>query len=188
MGADYLAYALIDAIVDNYYGILEALEGTLEPLSEEIIEDPSKRHARTLLATKRELVFLRRTLWPLRELLVNLRRDAHGRIDAEIQPFLRDLQDHVIHVIELLESFEEIAGNVLDTYLSSVSNRMNDVMRVLTIIATIFIPLTFIVGVYGMNFVHMPELELRWAYPTIWAIMIVVAVSLVIYFRRKKWL
>lgn len=188
MGADYLAYALIDAIVDNYYGILEALEGTLEPMSEEIIDDPNKSHARKLLATKRELVYLRRTLWPLRELLVNLRRDAHGRIDTEIQPFLRDLQDHVIHVIELLESFEEIAGNVLDTYLSSVSNRMNDVMRVLTIIATIFIPLTFIVGVYGMNFSHMPELGWRWAYPTVWAVMIVVAVSLIIYFRRKKWL
>jgi magnesium transporter len=188
MGADYLAYALIDAIADNYYVILEHLEQKLEPLEESILTDPAQSHARELLSIKREIVYLRRTLWPLRELLVQLQRDAPGRMDEEIQPFLRDLQDHVIQVIELLESFEEMAGSILDTYLSAVSNRMNDVMRVLTIIATIFIPLTFIVGVYGMNFEHMPELSWRWAYPTIWGVMAAVVLALVFFFRRKKWL
>lgn len=188
MGSDYLAYALIDAIVDNYYGILETFEGALEPLSEAVVTEPKQGLANDLLVIKRELVYLRRTLWPLRELLVHLQRDATERINPEIHPFLRDLQDHVIQVIELLESFEELAGSLLDTYLSSVSNRMNDVMRVLTIIATIFIPLTFIVGVYGMNFAHMPELSVRWAYPAVWGVMIVVVIGLVIFFKHKKWL
>ena len=137
---------------------------------------------------KRELIFLRRTLWPLREVLSRLEREETSIVSRETVPFLRDVHDHAIQVIEILDSFQEIVSSLMDIYMSSISNRMNNIMKVLTIIATIFIPLTFITGLYGMNFHYMPELQWRWGYPTTLGIMAAVFVGMILFFRRKKWL
>lgn len=187
-GSDYLAYCLIDAIVDNYFLIMEDLEDRIQPLEDAVVENPQPEQMRTIQGLKSDLVFLRRSLWPLREMLARLEREQIPLIHPDTRPFLRDVYDHTIRIIEILESFQEIIASLIDIYLSSISHRMNSIMKVLTIIATIFIPLTFIVGVYGMNFDHMPELSWRWGYPAVWGVMILVVVGLVVYFRRKKWL
>ncbi len=137
---------------------------------------------------KRELIFLRKSVWPLREVLAVLARQESDLVKQETLAYLRDVHDHTIQVIDTIESFRDLVAGMHDTYLSSVSNRMNDVMKVLTIIATIFIPLTFIAGIYGMNFQWMPELGWHWSYPALWGVMLVVGLSMVIYFRRKRWL
>jgi magnesium transporter len=133
-------------------------------------------------------MFLRRSLWPLREMLSRVERERLPLIHKDTLPFLRDVYDHAIRIIEILESFHEIVSGLMDVYLTSISNRMNNVMKVLTIIATIFIPLTFIAGVYGMNFQHMPELAWRWSYPAVWGLMVLVIIGMVIFFKRRKWL
>jgi len=137
---------------------------------------------------KREMLWMRKSVWPLREVLGGLQRGESPLMGPEVQPFLRDVYDHTIQVVDTLETFRDMAAATLDVYLSSLSNRMNEVMKVLTIIATIFIPLTFIAGVYGMNFRHMPELEWRWGYAAVWLVMIVAGGLMVLAFRRKKWL
>ena len=188
MGADYLAYALIDAIVDHYFLVLEWLGERLESLEDQVAAAPTTETQQVIHHLKTELIFLRRSAWPLREVVGGLERSESSLIQETTGVYLRDVYDHAIQVIEALETFRDMLSGMLDIYLSSVSNRMNEVMKVLTIIATVFIPLTFVAGVYGMNFRHMPELEWVWGYPLVWIVMIVVAGLMVIYFRRKRWL
>ncbi|MDA0747378.1 MAG: magnesium/cobalt transporter CorA [bacterium] len=188
MGADYLVYALIDAIVDNYFLVLEQYGEQIELLEEEALEEPTPQTLHTIHRVKREMIFLRKAIWPVRELVNRMERGDSELIQNTTRLYLRDVYDHTIQVIEAIELFRDMLSSILDIYLSSISNRMNEVMKVLTIYATIFIPLTFIVGVYGMNFEYMPELKIWWAYPLLWLIMLGVAGSLLVFFRRKKWL
>lgn len=188
LGPDYLAYALVDSIVDNYFVILEILGEKIELLEEELIEEPSAGTLQDIHDLRRGLLFLRRSIWPLREVISALHRGESSLIQATTLVYLRDVYDHVIQVIDTVETYRDMIAGMLDIYLSSVSNRMNEVMKVLTIIATIFIPLTFIVGVYGMNFAYMPELQTKWGYPMVWLVMISIALFMVFYFKKKKWL
>jgi len=187
-GADYLAYALLDAVVDNYFIVLETLGAHLEDLEDTLISDPSAETLHTVYQMKRELIFLRRSVWPLREVLAFLGRQESDLVQAQTLAYIRDVYDHTIQVIDTIESFRDLVAGMHDTYLSSISNRMNEVMKVLTIFATIFIPLTFIAGIYGMNFDWMPELRWHWSYPVLWSIMLLVTVFMVAFFRRRKWL
>ena len=188
MGADYLAYAIIDAIVDNYFVVLEKLGEKIESIEESLISDPDPDTLNEIHHLKRELIFLRKSVWPLREMINGMERLESDLILDRTTVFLRDVYDHTIQVIDIIETFRDMASGMLDVYLSSVSNRMNEVMKVLTIIATIFIPLTFISGVYGMNFKYMPELEWHWGYPLIMFIMAILAIFMLFYFRKKRWL
>ncbi len=188
MKADYLFYALIDSIVDNYFSILERYGEQLEVLEEELTDNPTGETLHIIHALKKEMVLLRRSVWPLREVISGMEREESPLISEPIHVFIRDLYDHTIQVIDSVDTMKEILSGLQDLYLSSVSNKMNEVMKVLTIFASIFIPLTFFAGIYGMNFEHMPELKLPWAYPALWAFMITVGVGLLAYFRRKKWL
>ena len=187
MGADYLAYALIDAIVDNYFIILEKIGEKIEGMEDELVANPAPETLQTIHNLKRDTIFLRKSVWPLREGINILERSESPLIQESTGIFLRDVYDHTIQVIDTIETFRDMVSGMLDIYLSSISNRMNEVMKVLTIIATIFIPLTFIAGVYGMNFKYMPELEWRWAYFGVLAIMVVVGILMISYFRRRKW-
>jgi magnesium transporter len=188
MGADYLAYNLLDAIVDNYFIILEKLGEKIEFLEEELVVHPATETLQEIHHFKRELIFLRKAVWPLREVIGGLERGELSLIQESTRIYLRDVYDHTIQVMDTVETFRDMVSGMLDIYLSSISNRMNAVMKVLTIIATIFIPLTFIAGIYGMNFKYMPELEWRWGYPIILLIMFILGVFMLIYFRNKKWL
>jgi magnesium transporter len=188
MGCDYLMYALLDAIVDNYFAILEKLGERIEFLEEELVADPTGKTLEQIHRLKREMISLRKSVWPLRELISGLERSETSLIKETTEVYLRDVYDHTIQVIDTVESFRDMVSGMLDIYLSSISNRMNSVMKVLTIIATIFIPLTFIAGIYGMNFKYMPELERRWGYPLVLLVMAIVAVVMLSYFRRKRWL
>jgi len=187
-GADYLAYALIDAIVDHYFVILEKLGEKIESLEEELVTNPIPETLQMIHTLKRNLIFLRKSVWPLREVISGLERGESPLITEPTGIYLRDVYDHTIQVIDTIETFRDMVSGMLDIYLSSLSNRMNEVMKVLTIIATIFIPLTFIVGIYGMNFKFMPELEWHWGYPTALIIMLLLVGFMLLYFRRKKWL
>jgi len=188
MGADYLLYALLDAIVDGYFVILERLGERIEVLEEELLANPSQLTLQNIHTLKREMIFLRKSVWPLREVISGLQRGESSLIGETTGPYLRDVYDHTIQVIDAVESFRDMLAGMLDIYLSSISNRLNEVMKLLTIIATIFIPLTFIVGLYGMNFKFMPELEWRWGYPTVLLVMVGVAGLMLTFFRRKRWL
>ncbi len=187
-GADYLAYALIDAVVDSYFVILEKLGEEIEDLEDDLIADPRRELLQRIHALKREMIGLRKSVWPLREVVNTMERLETPLITPATDIFLRDVYDHTIQVIDNVETYRDILSGMLETYLSSVSYRMNEVMKVLTIIATIFIPLTFIVGVYGMNFRHMPELEWRAGYYVVWGIILAVALAMLAFFKRKKWL
>ncbi len=189
MGPDYLAYILIDTMIDNYFIIIEKMGNRLEILEEDILNNPSSSNASASIhVLKRELIFLRKSVWPLRELISGLERSESDLITKPVQPFLRDVYEHTIHIIDSVESFRDMISGMLDIYLSSLSNRMNEVMKVLTVIATIFIPLTFLVGVYGMNFTHMPELGWRWSYPVVWGVMAGLGIIMFILFKRKRWI
>lgn len=188
MGADYLAYALLDAVVDCYFTILEKFGDRIELLEEELMEEPTKQTLKQLHLMKREMIFLRKAVWPMRELINNLERSETVLIKPSTDIYLRDLHDHAVRVIDTVETFRDLLSGMMDIYLSSVSNRMNEVMKVLTIITTIFVPVTFIVGVYGMNFDFMPELHSTWGYPITWLVILITIGSLLIYFRRKKWM
>ncbi len=187
MGADYLAYALLDAIVDSYFAILEKFGETIEMMQEELVTNPAPETLQKIHTLKREMIFLRKSVWPLREVVNSLTRGEASLIHESTGIYLRDVYDHTIQVIDTIETFRDMVSGMLDIYLSSVSNKMNEVMKVLTIIATIFIPLTFVAGIYGMNFKSMPELEWRWGYLMVWVVMIIVFSVMVIYFKRKKW-
>jgi len=188
MGADYLAYALMDAVVDNYFTILEKLSDRIENFEEELVVNPTPETLQAIHRLKREMIFLRKSVWPLREVINRLERWESSLINKSISIYLRDVYDHTIQVIDAIETFRDVLSGMLDIYLSSVSNRMNEVMKVLTIIATIFIPLTLIAGIYGMNFRFMPELEMPLGYPIILLSMFFVGMLMVAYFRKKKWL
>jgi magnesium transporter len=188
MGPDYLAYALLDSIVDNYFVIMEKLGEKIEFLEEEVVKQPIPETLQTIHHLKREMIFFRKAVWPLREVIGSLERGELPLVKETTRIYLRDVYDHTIQVIDTIETFRDMVSGMLDIYLSSVSNRLNAVMKVLTIIATIFMPLTFIAGIYGMNFKYMPELEWRWGYPAIWFAVVLISVSMLIYFKRKRWL
>ncbi len=187
-GADYLLYALIDALVDHYFPVLEASGERIARLETEVIERPSPTTLQTILRLKRAILQLRRSVWPLREVVHGLQRTESELITPETQTFLRDLYDHAVQIIDTIEGQREMLSEMVNLYLSSVSNQMNGGMRVLAVVATIFMPLTLIAGIYGMNFEHMPELHWPWAYPTIWVVLVGTATSLIGYFRHKGWI
>ncbi|MDR1288286.1 MAG: magnesium/cobalt transporter CorA [Treponema sp.] len=188
MGADYLAYALIDAVVDEYFVVLDSFGAALEEFEDRAADEQDSTFIRDVQKLKRVLLRLRRIIWPLRESLSFLMHLDSSRISGELEPFLKDLYDHLMRVAETLETYRELITGVVEVNLSAVSNRMNKIMKVLTIISTIFIPLTFVVGVYGMNFRNMPELEEPLAYPIVWGIMVIIALGMVIYFKRRRWM
>jgi magnesium transporter len=188
MGGDYLAYALIDAVVDGYFVKLEKLGETIELVEEELVTNPKPATLRQIHNLKRDMIYLRKSVWPLREVLSGLQRAETSLIKESTDIFLKDVYDHTIQAVDTIETYRDILSGMLDTYLSSVSNRMNEVMKVLTIIATIFIPLTFIVGIYGMNFDFMPELRWRFGYFIILIVMIAIVVFMVAYFKKRRWL
>ncbi len=188
MGADYLAYALIDAVVDCYFNILEKIGDKIELLEEDLISNPTKETMQKLHLMKREMIFVRKAVWPMRELINNLERSETQLIKPSTDIYLRDVHDHTVRVIDTVETYRDLLSGMMDIYLSSVSNRMNEIMKVLTIITTIFVPVTFIVGVYGMNFENMPELKAQSGYYIVLGVMITIIVSLILYFRKRKWL
>lgn len=187
-GADYLAYSLIDAVVDNYFLILEEVGEDLEDLEDELLANPSSDASQQIHQMKREMIFLRKSVWPLREVISRLARGESEIFSDSTGIYLRDVYDHTVQVIEEIETFREILSGMLEIYLSSISNRMNEVMKVLTIIATIFIPLTLVAGVYGMNFDYMPELRWRYGYPAVLLFMTSAGALMLIYFRRRRWI
>lgn len=186
-GADYLVYSLMDAVVDEYFAAIEKTGERIEDMDDDVILDPRPAHVQEIHHLKRNVLFLRKSVWPLREEVAALEKSDSKLIEKPTRAYLRDLYDHTIQVIDMVETYRDILGGLHDTYLSSVNNRMNDIMKVLTIIATIFIPLTFIAGVYGMNFKYMPELEWKWGYFASLAIMAVMALGMLVYFKRKGW-
>jgi len=188
MGADYLAYALLDAVVDCYFNILEKIGDKIELLEDDLITEPTKETMQKLHFMKREMIFVRKAVWPMRELINNFERSETELIKPSTDIYLRDVLDHTVRVIDTVETYRDLLSGMMDIYLSSVSNRMNEIMKVLTIITTIFVPVTFIAGVYGMNFENMPELKSQWGYTITWVVMITIIGSLLIYFRKRKWL
>jgi magnesium transporter len=187
MGADYLLYRLLDAVVDNYFLILEKLDDRIEALEEELTESPTAATLQHIHRLKREMIFLRRAVWPLREVASALARAESELVGRETRLFLRDIHDHSVQVVETVETFRDLLAGMLDVYLSNINNRMNAVMKVLTIIATIFIPLTFVAGVYGMNFHYMPELTWRWGYPVVLLGMFAIGLGMLAAFKRRGW-
>ncbi len=188
MKADYLAYVLIDTIVDHYFIVLEKLGEKIEGMEEELVTNPTPVTLQTIHTLKRELIFLRKSIWPLREVISVLERGELSLIHKSTGIYLRDVYDHTIQVVDTVETFRDMVSGMLDIYLSSISNKMNEVMKVLTIIATIFIPLTFVAGLYGMNFKYIPELEWHWGYFAVLFVMVIIGFGMVMYFRNKKWL
>jgi magnesium transporter len=188
VGPDYLAYSLLDTIVDNYFLILEKLAEKVELLEQELVANPTTKTLQQIQKFKNEMIFVRRAVWPLREVVSGLGRKESPLVKETTEIYLRDVYDHTIQVMDTIEVYREMLSGMLDIYLSSVSNRLNSVMKVLTIIATIFMPLTFIAGIYGMNFKYMPELEWRWGYLAVWLVVVIIGISMLIYFRKRKWL
>ena len=187
-GADYLAYALVDAVVDRYFGILEAVGELTEELELEVLEEPSRETMERLHRLKRELLVVRKAVWPLREMMSSLVRSETELVQDATRVFLRDVYDHAVQVIDTVESLRDVVGGTIDLYLSHVGHKQNEIMKVLTIMASIFIPLTFFAGIYGMNFENMPELSVPWAYPALLGFMAVIAGAMTYYFQRKGWL
>lgn len=186
-GCDYLAYALIDAVVDHYFYILEKLGLQTENLEEVMAEDPEADIVQTIHALKREVIYLRKQVWPLREIVNHMNKEESDLVQESTRFFLGDVYDHVVQIMDTIESYRELLGGILDLHLSMTSYRMNEVMKVLTVIATIFIPLTFVAGIYGMNFKYMPELDWHWGYGLAWVVMVAIAVAMIVFFKRKKW-
>ncbi len=187
MGPDYLLYALMDAIVDNYFLMLEKTGEQIESIEQALMENPNSLLLNELYAQKRELLYIRKAIWPLREAIGGLERGESSLLSAKIGAYLRDLYDHTIQVIDTVETFRDMLSGVQDLYLSSMGQKTNQVMQVLTIIATIFIPLTFVAGIYGMNFEHMPELGWKYSYPVFWGAMVSLTLGMLYGFRRMKW-
>lgn len=188
MKADYLLYALCDLIVDSYFTVLERIDNEIETLEEELIDNPKQDILQRIYQIKREIILLRRSVWPMRKAISVLDKTDTAIIQENTHMYLRDLYDHTIQVIDTIETFREMISGLQDMYLTSISNKMNEVMKVLTISAAIFIPLTFLAGVYGMNFQFIPELNWKWAYPVWWGITICLGIVMIIYFKRIKWL
>jgi len=188
LGADYLAYTLLDIVVDQYFVVLEKLGERIEILEGRLLADPGTATLQKIQHLKKEMLLLRKWIWPLREVISSLERGEFPGIQESTRIYLRDVYDHAIQVMDTVEIYRDMLSGMLDIYLSSLNNRMSAVMKVLTIIATIFMPLTFLAGVYGMNFKHMPELDWPWGYPLILTLMAIVAILMLTLFRRKKWL
>lgn len=186
--ADYLAYAIVDAVVDHYLVVMEAIGGKIETLEDSVVHNQSAAIIHKIHTMKREVIYLRRAVWPLREVVQGFRDSSDKLISDDIEMFLHDLDDHILRIIDVIETYRDMLATVLDVYMSSVSLRMNAVMKVLTVISTIFIPLTFIVGVYGMNFDNMPELHWAWGYYGVWAIMLTMITGMFYFFRKKDWI
>jgi len=187
LSSDYLAYRIIDAMVDNYFTILEWFGERLELLEDEVLNMGDKGTIVYIQKQRREMLFMRETLWPLRTVLNSLQRGESALIKPETKVFMRDAYDHTTQVIENLESFRDMMSSMIEIYVSNISNKLNEVMKILTIISTIFIPLTFIVGLYGMNFRYMPEIEWRYGYFFTWSIMLIVVAIMMLYFKKKRW-
>jgi magnesium transporter len=187
-GPSYLAYALLDAVIDGYYPLSEAFGEKLEALKGEIVGNPDPTILHKIHQAQTDLLSLRRAIWPQREMVNALIRDENPLVSDTVRVYLRDCYDHCVQIMDAIETYRELAGGLMDLYLSSIGNRQNEVMKVLTIMASIFIPLTFIAGIYGMNFENMPELRTTWGYPVLLAVMAAVAAGMVVYFRRKRWL
>ena len=188
LGSDYLAYAILDLVVDHYFTLADILEETIESIEMELLNNPQNQLFTTIQRLKRELVFIRKAITPLREVLLAVQRSESPLLNQRTLLFFRDVFDHTLRVIDTMDSYRDLINSMLDIYLSSVSNRMNEVMKVLTVFATIFIPLTFLVGVYGMNFDYMPELHWKWSYPLLWVLFFLVPAGLLTLFKRKGWL
>jgi magnesium transporter len=188
MGADFLAYALLDAVVDGYFPVVEELGAVLEALEEEAMEEADRATLGRIHAARRLLLQLERLQWQQREALSSMLHGGEAPFSDAVRLYLRDVHDHAVQVLDVIETYRQMTVGLVEIYLSSVNNRMNEVMKTLTVVATIFIPLTFIVGVYGMNFDVMPELRWRWGYAAVWAGMIAVALGLVYWFHRRGWL
>ena len=186
--ADYLLFGLLDSIVDNYLAIVDRVSDAIESIEDEIIAHPREDMISEIQMLKKKATFLQKSITPAREVISRIERNNHSLIQGSCKPYFRDLHDHIVQIAETLASYRDILWGLTDTYMGAMSNRMNNIMRLLTLISTIFIPLTFIVGVYGMNFEHMPELHYKWAYPACWGVMLVITIGMIIYFRRKRWL
>lgn len=187
-GPDYLAYALLDTVVDHYFAVLETFGERIEALEQEVVTNPTPATLRSIHTVKRELLFVRRAIWPVREMITVMQRGETDLIQETTKLYLRDVYDHTVQIIDTLETFREMTTGMLDVYLSSISHRLNAVMKVLTIIATIFMPLTFIAGIYGMNFDHMPELHWKWGYAAVLLLMLGIGLGMLWIFKRKGWL
>ena len=187
-GSDYLLYALIDSIVDGYFVVLEAVGERIEALQDLVVTSPEPETLREIHALKRQLLFLRRSVWPLRDVMNNLSRSDGHFLKESTKVFFRDVYDHVVQIVDTIESLREMVSSMLEIYLSSVSYRLNAVMKVLTIITTIFMPLSFIASIYGMNFEHMPELKSNWGYPAVLLLMGLTGTAMLVFFKRKDWL
>jgi magnesium transporter len=187
-GADYLVYSLLDSVVDNYFPALEKIGDLVEEIEERLSDDPEQDVLSDIYRLKREVLFLRKSIWPIREVVAAMMRQDLEFVSPNTNTYLRDVYDHSIQVMDVVETYTDMLSELTDVYMSTVSNRMNEVMKTLTIIATIFIPLTFIVGLYGMNFKYMPELTNELAYPIVLLIMATISGMMLIYFRRKGWL
>jgi len=187
-GADYLAYVILDTIVDHYFSVQDSLDEVVESVEDKLLSGPTAQTLADIQRLKRELIFIRKSVSPVRELLTAIGHSASPLIQEQTQVYLRDVYDHAIRVTEAVDSHRDLITGMLDIYLSSISNKLNEVMKVLTVFASIFIPLTFIAGIYGMNFEYMPELKWKWAYPALWFVFVTIPVALLIYFKKKKWL
>jgi magnesium transporter len=185
--ADYLLYRLIDIIVDNYYTVLDNIGEQIEEIEDSIYSNPTEKEFKRIQLIKKELIFLRKALYPLRDAVNKLVRNESDFIDSANERYFSDVYDHVVHLIDSMDTYRDLTSSLMDIHINTLNTRMNEVMKVLTVISTIFMPLTFIVGVYGMNFEHMPELKWIWGYPLVWGVMIGIAVVMIQYFRKKHW-
>ncbi|MFR1802154.1 MAG: magnesium/cobalt transporter CorA [Faecalispora jeddahensis] len=187
MGADHLVYLLLDAIVDGYFDVLETIGGQIDDLEDSIMEQTTKQHLLQIRAIKKNLLRVNRHIWPLRNVASLMDKESSELIHPETEPYLRDVYNHIVQAIDSTETYRDLLSGLADLHFSNISYRMNEIMKVLTIISTIFIPLTFIVGVYGMNFKYMPELNQTWGYPVVWAVMVAVSIVMILFFKKKKW-
>lgn len=187
-GPDYLAYALIDTVIDGYYPVIEAIGDRLHEIEEEVLQHPSPSGLQRIHRIRRDLLAMRRAVWPQREAVNALIREETPLVSSTVRQYLRDSHDHAVQIADVIETYRELAGSLMDMYLSSMSQRTNEVMKVLTIMSSIFIPLTFLAGIYGMNFQHMPELQSPMAYPVLLGVMAVLTVAMLLFFRRKGWI
>jgi magnesium transporter len=187
-GADYLAYALMDVVVDNYFVVIETFSEKIEFLEEKLLVDARPETLHEIHALKRNLIYLRKTAWPAREVINGLVREDSELIKDSVKIYLRDVYDHVVQIIDTIDTYRDIVSGMHESYLSIASNRMNEIMKVLTMVATVFIPVTFIAGVYGMNFKYMPELDMPWAYPVVVLVMALVGLGIILLFKKKRWI
>jgi magnesium transporter len=186
-GADFLAYALVDAVVDHYFSVLEEIENRIDALDAEMLADFNPETFNALNALKRELIIFRKSVWPLREIIGSVTRSDFDVVGDAVEPYFRDVYDHIIEVIDTIEVFREIVTGLHETYLAEINNRMNEIMKFLTMIATVFMPLSFIAGIYGMNFINMPELKLWWGYYAVLGVMVLIVIGFMTYYRSRKW-